>query len=152
MDRIVKECAETILNETASVKRLVNEFAQFSRLPSAKLVPSGLNDMVRAGLAVFEDRLEGIEVEVDLADDIPQVMADPEQFKRVVVNLVDNAAEAMQDEVVKRLFIRTRMQEGDIAEIVFSDSGCGITARPEGKLFLPTSRRRVAAQVWASPL
>ena len=47
-------------------------------------------------------------VEKDLAPELPWVQVDREQFKRVVVNLVDNAAEAMQDSLVKRLYIGTR--------------------------------------------
>lgn len=137
MDRLIKECAETILDNTSSVKRLVDEFSQFSRLPAAKPVPAGLNDMVRSGLSVFEDRLEGIEVDLDLAEDIPPVLADPEQFKRVVINLVDNAAEAMQDSAVKHLSIRTRITETESAEIIFADSGCGVTPDQKEKLFLP---------------
>ena len=97
MDKVVRECAETILEETASVKRLVDEFSQFSRLPAAQPVTCDLNDVVASGLAVFAGRLEGIEVRVDLAPGLPPVSVDPEQFKRVVVNLIDNAAEAMQD-------------------------------------------------------
>ena len=97
MDKVVRECAETILEETASVKRLVDEFSQFSRLPAAQPVTCELNDVVASGLGVFAGRLEGIELRVDLAPGLPQVSIDPEQFKRVVVNLIDNAAEAMQD-------------------------------------------------------
>ena len=66
---------------------------------------------------------------------------DPEQFKRVVVNLIDNAAEAMQDSPAKMLTIQTRAGMGDGAgetvEIIFADTGCGITAEQKEKLFLP---------------
>ena len=137
VDRIVRECSETILNETASVKRLVDEFAQFSRLPAAQPVPSDLNEVIRNGLAVFEGRLDGIHVHVDLSPDLPPVMVDPEQFKRVVVNLVDNAAEAMRDSAVKSLLVQTRLSPSEVAEIVFSDSGCGVTPDQREKLFLP---------------
>ena len=137
MEKVVRECAETILEETASVKRLVDEFSQFSRLPAAQPVICDLNDVVTSGLGVFADRLDGIEVRVDLAPDLPQVSVDPEQFKRVVVNLIDNAAEAMQESAVKILTIESRAGTGDMVEIVFADSGCGITPEQKEKLFLP---------------
>ena len=137
MDKVVRECAETILEETASVKRLVDEFSQFSRLPAAQPVLCELNDVVASGLGVFADRLEGIEVHVDLAPDLPPVSIDPEQFKRVVVNLIDNAAEAMQESTTKILTIQTRAGAGDTVEIVFADTGCGITPEQREKLFLP---------------
>ena len=137
MEKIVRECAETILDETLSVKRLVDEFSQFSRLPAAQPVTSDLNDVVTSGLGVFADRLEGIEVRVDLAPGLPQVSIDPEQFKRVVVNLIDNAAEAMQESTPKILTIQTRVGMGEMVEIVFGDTGCGITPEQKEKLFLP---------------
>jgi signal transduction histidine kinase len=119
------------------VKRLVDEFSQFSRLPAAKLVLCDLNDVVVAGISVFEGRLEGIELTVGLSPGLPPVMADPEQLKRVVVNLIDNAAEAMQDSPVKILLVQTRLGMTDYAEIVIADSGCGVTADEKEKLFLP---------------
>jgi two-component system nitrogen regulation sensor histidine kinase NtrY len=134
---IVRECAETILVETASVKRLVDEFSQFSRLPAAQPVLCDLNEIVTAGLAVFEDRLEGIEVQVDLTQGLPPVAVDPEQLKRVVVNLIDNAAEAMQDSPTRVLNIQTRAGLAETVEIIFADTGCGITADQKEKLFLP---------------
>jgi two-component system, NtrC family, nitrogen regulation sensor histidine kinase NtrY len=137
IDKVVRECAETILEETASVKRLVDEFSQFSRLPAAHPVTSDLNDVVAGGLGVFAGRLEGIEVRVDLAPGLPHVWIDPEQFKRVVVNLIDNAAEAMQDSPMKILTVQTRFGAADMVEIVFADTGCGITPDQKEKLFLP---------------
>jgi two-component system nitrogen regulation sensor histidine kinase NtrY len=119
VDRVLRECAGTILDETASVKRLVDEFSQFSRLPAAQLVLCDLNEIVAGGIGVFEGRLEGIELTIDLAGGLPPVMADPEQLKRVVVNLIDNAAEAMQDSPVKILLVQTRAGLGDIAGRVF---------------------------------
>jgi PAS domain S-box-containing protein len=137
VDKVVRECAEIILNETASVKRLVDEFSQFSRLPAAQPVICDLNEVVANGIGVFEGRLDGIEVNVDLAPGLPAVSIDPEQVKRVVVNLIDNAAEAMQDSALKVLTIQTRAGLADTVEIIFADTGCGITAEQKEKLFLP---------------
>jgi len=137
VDQLLTECAGTILEETASVKRLVDEFSQFSRLPSAKPVVCDINEVVATGMSVFEGRLDGIDVIVDLAPGLPPVCVDPEQFKRVVVNLVDNAGEAMQDSPVRILHVTTRPGVADSVEIVFADSGCGITPEQKDKLFLP---------------
>jgi nitrogen fixation/metabolism regulation signal transduction histidine kinase len=137
VDKLLRECAGTILEETASVKRLVDEFSQFSRLPAAQLVLCDLNEIVASGIGVFEGRLEDIELTVDLSAGLPPVMADPEQMKRVVVNLIDNAAEAMQESPVKILLVQTRRGPADCVEIVIADSGCGVTADEKEKLFLP---------------
>jgi two-component system nitrogen regulation sensor histidine kinase NtrY len=151
MDKVVRECAASILEETASVKRLVDEFSQFSRLPAAQPVICDLNDVVTSGLGVFAGRLDGIEINVDLAEGLPLVAIDPEQFKRVVVNLIDNAAEAMQDSASRILTVQTRAGggdgtgersagdrgTGDTVELIFADTGCGITPEQKEKLFLP---------------
>jgi signal transduction histidine kinase len=119
------------------VKRLVDEFSQFSRLPSAEPVICEINDVVAGAMNVFEGRLEGIELTVELSPGLPHVNVDPEQFKRVIVNLVDNAAEAMQDAPVRALHVATRAGVADSVEIVVADSGCGITPDEKDKLFLP---------------
>ncbi|HVW86564.1 MAG TPA: ATP-binding protein [Bryobacteraceae bacterium] len=137
VDQILRECAGTILEETASVKRLVDEFSQFSRLPPVQPILCDLNDVVTMGISVFEGRLEGIELNVDLTPELPPVSIDPEQFKRVVVNLVDNAAEAMQDSPVKILNVITRPGIAETVEILIEDSGCGVTPDEKEKLFLP---------------
>jgi two-component system, NtrC family, nitrogen regulation sensor histidine kinase NtrY len=135
--RILHECSATIAREVETVRTLVDEFSQFTRFPAAQPVPSDLNQVVDNALSVFDGRLDGIRLEKDLAAALPTVRVDREQFKRVVVNLVDNAAEAMQESLVKRLYIRTRSTEGDSVELVIADTGCGVSREDKEKLFLP---------------
>ncbi|MEQ1885030.1 MAG: ATP-binding protein [Bryobacteraceae bacterium] len=135
--RILRECSRIISREVESVKTLVDEFSQFSRFPAAQPVPSDMNQVVRNAMAVFTGRLEGIDLRVELAPELPLVNIDPEQFKRVVVNLVDNAAEAMRDSLVKRLLVRTSLGSNDSIELLIADTGCGISAEDKEKLFLP---------------
>jgi PAS domain S-box-containing protein len=134
--RILRECSRTISLEVESVRSLVDEFAQYSRFPAAQPAPSDLNEVIENALRVFAGRLEEIAVYKDLASDLPPVNIDPEQFKRVVVNLVDNAAEAMRDSPVKRLYISTHAA-GDMVELMVADTGAGITREDREKLFLP---------------
>jgi signal transduction histidine kinase len=76
-------------------------------------------------------------LQVELAAGLPQVCIDPDQFKRVVVNLVDNAAEAMQDSLLRRLMVVTRTISPESVELLVADTGCGISAGDREKLFLP---------------
>lgn len=133
----VRECAETIVSEAHTVKNLVDEFSQFSRFPAARPAPCDLNEVVENAVSVFTGRLEGIELETSLAPGLPQVNIDRDQFKRVVVNLVDNAAEAMAESLVRRIFIQTRAGLADTVELVVADTGCGVSAEDKEKLFLP---------------
>jgi PAS domain S-box-containing protein len=135
--RIVGECAAMIAKSVESVKTLVDEFSQFARFPSAQPARSDLNEVVSGALAVFEGRLDGIQLRADLAPGLPPVNLDREQFQRVVVNLVDNAAEAMQDSLVKELHITTQPGAAETVELVVEDTGCGIGPEEKERLFLP---------------
>jgi nitrogen fixation/metabolism regulation signal transduction histidine kinase len=135
--RILHECSLTISAEVQSVKTLVDEFSQFARFPAAQPVASDLNEVVNAGLSVFRGRLDGIEVVEDLAPALPSVMIDREQFRRVVINLVDNAAEAMQGMEMRRLEVSTQMAGSDAIELTVADTGHGILPEDSERLFLP---------------
>jgi two-component system nitrogen regulation sensor histidine kinase NtrY len=135
--RVLRECARTISREVESVKSLADEFSQFSRFPAAQPVPSDFNEIIRHALAVFLGRLDDIDLRVELEPGLAPVHVDPEQFKRVVVNLVDNAAEAMHDSPMKRLLIRTQMSSPDSIELLVADTGCGVSPEDKEKLFLP---------------
>ena len=135
--RILSECSATIAREVESVKNLVDEFSQFARFPAANPEPGDINEVVEEGLAVFAGRLDGIVIGKELAGGLPAVAIDREQFKRVVVNLVDNAAEAMRETPLKHLTVATGLAGADTVELVVSDTGCGIKAEDKEKLFLP---------------
>jgi PAS domain S-box-containing protein len=135
--RIVYECAATITKSVESVKTLVDEFSQFARFPSAQPVRSDLNEIVGEALAIFHGRLEDISIRTSFAPNLSPVNVDREQFQRVVVNLVDNAAEAMQDSLVKTLYITTQPGAAETVELVVADSGAGVSSDDKERLFLP---------------
>jgi len=135
--RIVRDCTRIIQDEVHSVKSLVDEFSQFARFPAAQPVPSDLNEVVESALAVFAGRLEGVTIYKALSPDLPAVNVDREQFKRVIVNLIDNAAEAMQNVPWRHLTLKTQAPTPEAVEIVVADSGIGITPEDREKLFLP---------------
>ena len=135
--RILRECSGTIFQEAQTVRNLVDEFAQFARFPAAQPAPTDLNEVVNSALAVFDNRLAGIDVIRELDGAIPLVHIDREQFKRVIVNLVDNSAEAMLASPVRRLYVGTRAAGADAVELVVADTGCGVSQVDREKLFLP---------------
>ena len=135
--RILHECADTIGKSVESVKTLVDEFSTYARFPSAQPVRSDLNTVVGDALNVFKGRLDGIAIRTNFASGLPPVNLDREQFQRAVVNLVDNAAEAMQDALVKSLYIATQPGTAETVELVVADSGCGVGPEEKEKLFLP---------------
>jgi signal transduction histidine kinase len=136
-ERILRECTATIAGEVESVKTLVNEFSQFAGFPTAQPVPSDLNEVVDTALTVFAGRLDGIEIHRELAPELPPVNIDREQFKRVVVNLVDNAAESMQESLLKHISVATQSTGAESVELIIADTGCGVSPEDKDRLFLP---------------
>lgn len=134
---ILDECTSIIQQEVQTVKGLVDEFSEFSRFPAAQPAPSDLNEIVESAMGVFAGRLEGVDVTVQLAPGLPLVMADREQMKRVIVNLVDNAAHAIENAPIQSLLVATVATGNDSIELVVADTGCGVSALDKEKLFLP---------------
>ena len=143
--KVIRQCAGTISSSVETVRKLVNEFSTLARFPAAKPQPADINTIVNEALLMFDGRLDGVRVQRLLGPDLPMVQADPEAMKRVVANLVDNAAEALQDSLLKEIVISTTvMEDRDSVEIVVADTGHGVTPEMKEKLFLPyfSTKRR----------
>lgn len=135
---VIESCADTIGSAVETVRKLVDEFSTLARFPQSQPQLADLNRIIHSAMALFDGRLAGVNVQLELADDLPHVMADPEAIKRVVANLVDNAAESMKDSVVREIRIGTTLLETrDAVEIEVADTGEGVTAETKEKLFLP---------------
>lgn len=137
--KVVKDGTETILREVRSLKSMVDEFSRFARLPDAKLEPGNLNEIVSHVAELYEDRLDSIKIDLNLAAELPETLLDAEQIKRVFVNLIDNAIEALGDSSgEKKIDIRTRHDSvRDIVVAEVADNGRGIEARDFQRLFQP---------------
>ena len=135
---VIRGCAETINNAVQTVRSLVDEFSVLARFPASHPHPANLNTLVESALVLFNGRLEDIRVRTELANDLPAVMADPEAIKRAVANLVDNAAESMQESVLKEITIATALiPRHDAVELSVSDTGHGVSREVKERLFLP---------------
>jgi PAS domain S-box-containing protein len=136
--RLVRECAGLIQSEVGTLSSLVQEFSEFARFPAAHLVPEDVNEIVRRAVGIFEGRLEGIRVNMELESGLPPVRADAELLRRVLVNLIDNAAESLEGAATRELRIETRSDnDRETVSLVVADSGHGISPEDKDKLFLP---------------
>ena len=138
LKRVVEECTSSITREVAGLKSLVDEFSRFARMPDAQKSDTSLNDVVTQTAALYEDRLNGVELHLDLQSDLPSAMLDGEQMKRVFVNLIDNALEALTPSNEGQISVSTKVdapREMLIAEV--ADSGEGIPAADFKRLFQP---------------
>lgn len=136
--QIIERCCDIILSATESIRRLVDQFGVLAEFPVAILRTSDLNSIVERAVLQFENRLEGIHLELRLADDLPPIMADQEALKRALANLIDNAAEAMQDSLLRSLTIETCLgTTNHRVEIIVADTGPGLNDQAREQLFLP---------------
>jgi two-component system, NtrC family, nitrogen regulation sensor histidine kinase NtrY len=140
LTRVVEECTTSITREVAGLKALVDEFSRFARMPPPRMEPGDLNEVIRQTELLYADRLEGVELQLLLADSLPAAMLDTEQLKRVFVNLTDNALEALADmpDERGRLTIKTRHDAArDLLIATVEDTGEGIPAGDFKRLFQP---------------
>jgi two-component system, NtrC family, nitrogen regulation sensor histidine kinase NtrY len=136
--QVLRSCSETIGGAVETLRALVDEFSTLARFPTAQPQPADINSIVEGALAMFNGRLDNVHVQTFLASSLPKVMADSEAIKRVLANLVDNAAEAMQDSLVREIQISTSLVASrDAVELAVADTGYGVTQELKERLFLP---------------
>jgi two-component system nitrogen regulation sensor histidine kinase NtrY len=150
---LVEECTSTIVGEVESLKELVDEFAQFARMPAPRAVPADLNAVLSETLVLYNGLFREIRIDQRFADGLPPVRVDVEQIRRVVINLVDNAVEALggsgaaprQNGETPTIRIETRHDASNaVVRIVVADNGPGISPGDRDKLFMPyySTKRR----------
>ena len=136
---VIDECTETIAREVAGLKAMVDEFSRFARLPLARLEVAHLNEVVRHAIALYDGRLDGVKMETSLDANLPAAMLDTEQLRRVFVNLIDNASNALAGvDAEKQITITTSFDPVRsllVAEV--TDTGHGIRPSDFKRLFQP---------------
>jgi two-component system nitrogen regulation sensor histidine kinase NtrY len=140
---LVDECTQTIVGEVESLKGLVDEFSQFARMPSPRTVPTDLGQLITDTVALYNGIFTDVHIEQRFAPGIPLVRLDPEQVRRVIINLVDNAIEAMERR--GQIVVETQRDAANsVVRVLVADNGPGIPPAEREKLFLPyySTKRR----------
>jgi two-component system nitrogen regulation sensor histidine kinase NtrY len=133
---LVDECTSTIVGEVESLKGLVDEFSQFARMPAPRAVPTDVHDLLTDVLTLYRGIFANVELRPKFAASLPKVSVDAEQIRRVMINLIDNAVEAMGQQGT--IEVETQHVPSDnLVRIVIADDGPGIPAAEREKLFLP---------------
>ncbi|GAA3767533.1 sensor histidine kinase [Terriglobus aquaticus] len=135
----IQRSSEVISGSVESMRSLVDQFSSLAEFPHARPRPADLNTIVDNSLAMFAGRLHGISVISDLSPSLPLVLADPEALKRALSNLVDNAAEAMNQSLLREIRITTALSRTaeHMVELIVADTGPGVTDEMRERLFLP---------------
>lgn len=136
---IMDEAVQVIESEALNLKNLVNEFSRFARLPISKPVSCDLHEVIEGTLSSFNGALEAIQIDTDFDPAIESLPLDAEQFRRVLVNLIDNSLDSLAEVNGERaISIKTSKEANQgVATIVFSDTGRGIEPGDYEELFLP---------------
>ncbi len=136
-NKIIKEGANTIVNEAGTIKSLIDEFSNFARMPNIRLQSENIHEIITQTISLFKGIFTDIEFETLFSSEVPSIIQiDPEQMRRVFINLLDNAIDAMNKK--GKIQIRTSFEEENrVLKIEISDSGPGISIQDKEKLFLP---------------
>jgi nitrogen fixation/metabolism regulation signal transduction histidine kinase len=142
--RSMAEPLATIEEELRSLERMASDFSEFARLPEPDRRPLNLNDAVRSVLRLSQTAFGPAEIRTQLDDDLPEWPADPEQMRRLLNNLLKNAAEAAGEQ--GRIWVRTSASGTPATEIVLevSDDGEGMDEETLRNAFTPyfTTKRK----------
>jgi signal transduction histidine kinase len=135
---ILEESTTTVLQEADRLKHIVTEFSDFARMPKPEFGRVDFNDLVRGALKLYQG---AVAVELKLADPLPSLDADRNQVSQVLLNLVENARDAISqriDPATGRITVSTRLGEAaDRVMLVVEDNGPGVPADLKDKVFAP---------------
>lgn len=144
-EKIFHESTETILEEVERMRRIVSEFSDFARMPEPRPIPTDLCELVTQVVVLVREAAPSVEVRVSAAGEL-MATVDPDQIRQAVMNLVQNACEAVQgrdgDEAngePGRVEVRVERDgaRAGQARVVVTDNGPGMTAETRQKLFTP---------------
>jgi two-component system nitrogen regulation sensor histidine kinase NtrY len=133
---VMDECTRTIITQVEEMKALVDAFSQFARMPATRLRPNDLNEIVKETLALYRETHKNITY--GFAEDLtlPIFNLDREQIKRVLINLLENAVEAIDDGgsvEIKTSFLADQKK----ARLTIADTGRGVTREAKDRIFEP---------------
>jgi two-component system nitrogen regulation sensor histidine kinase NtrY len=135
LDQVLLEATASIEHEVGGLKRLVDEFSRFARMPQVEPEPVDFAEVVSSVLSLYKG-LPGIEWDISLDPGLGRIRLDAQQVRRALINLIDNAVEAMSDEGTIRVSARAAGGGGSV-RLEVADSGPGIPPADRDKMFAP---------------
>jgi two-component system, NtrC family, nitrogen regulation sensor histidine kinase NtrY len=137
---VFDECTRTIIGQVEELKRLVNEFSMFARLPAVELSPHDLNAVVEEALALFRQGHPAVAFEFRPGAELPSIELDREAIKRALVNMLDNAlaaCEGIADGGVRIEVATSFAAARGTVRLEVADNGCGMSREVKLRLFEP---------------
>jgi two-component system nitrogen regulation sensor histidine kinase NtrY len=134
--QVFDECTQIIISQVDELKKLVNEFSRFARLPQLALAPQDFNALVQETLLLYQEVQARITLEFQPDPDLPSLLLDREQMKRVLLNLMDNALASITDRGRITISLKGDATR-ETVELAVADTGSGIPARDKARIFEP---------------
>lgn len=131
---MLERATQTIVNQVAALKRMVDAFSQYARAPEPAMRELDLNALVHEVLTLYESL--GSRIRLDLAQGLPHIIGDAAKLRQVLHNLLQNAQDAMTDTPDPRITLATNVNEGAICFSV-SDNGSGFPEHLMKRAFEP---------------
>jgi two-component system, NtrC family, nitrogen regulation sensor histidine kinase NtrY len=135
-DQIFGECTQIIISQVDDLKNLVNEFSRFARLPQLTLAPQDLNALVQETLLLYKEVQPRITLVFQADPDLPPLLLDREQVKRMLLNLLDNALAAIPKSGTITVSVKGNLPQERV-ELIVADTGVGIPDRDKDRIFEP---------------
>jgi two-component system nitrogen regulation sensor histidine kinase NtrY len=134
--KVFEECTDMIINQVEGLRRLVNEFSSFARMPASNPRPENISQIIKEAVGLYQETQKNIKVIFRDTSGVPLLRVDREQIKRVMINLLDNAIAAIEGtgEVVVDL---SYDKENEMVRIEVSDNGNGIPPYDKMRVFEP---------------
>jgi len=140
-ERVFDDATNVIVNEVSSLKHMVDEFSKFARLPAPQMARQSLHEVIEQVVALYRAAHKDITLIVNLDEELPPINFDREQINRVLVNLFDNAIQAMNHK--GRVWVSTRYDtKRKRAIVTVADEGPGIAPEDQERLFVPYFTRK----------
>ena len=131
---MLRRSTQTIINQVMAMKRMVNEFSDYARLPPPDLATLDLNALIREVLGLYENSVADIEATLD--EDLPLVRGDASQLRQIIHNLLRNAEDAQEGMAKPWIGILTRC-DAAMAELTVADCGTGFPPEIMARIFEP---------------
>lgn len=143
--QVVRESLQSIEEELAALRRLADEFSAFARLPEPRREHTDLNEVVGLVVRLHQGVGERLIIHTDLHPGLPAKMLDRDQMRRVLTNLLKNAAEAAPEADTCEVHLRTALH-GARVMLEVSDTGPGLSPESLAQIFQPnfTTKREGA--------
>jgi len=135
-ESIFNECTRMIVKQVEEIKRMVNEFSNFARLPEVTPTLNDLTEVIEEAISVYRTAHPHIVFKFEKINKLPVFLFDREQMKRALLNLLDNAVASIKDR--GQIDIVTFYDAGlKMVKIEIKDTGEGIPSELKNRLFEP---------------